>query len=64
MADKDKSDSDKMTDLWLTCYSRTPSAEEMDIAMKHIEAKKDKKKEAYEDIMWALINTKEFLFND
>ncbi len=64
MNDKEKSDSDKMTDLWLTCYARTPSADEMQLALKHIESKKDKKKEAYEDILWALINTKEFLFND
>ena len=64
MNDKDKSDSDKLTELFLTCYARTPTAEEMELALKHIEAKKDKKKEAYEDLMWVLINTKEFLFND
>jgi hypothetical protein len=64
MNDKEKSDSDKMTELFLTCYSRPPTADEMEIALKHIEAKKDKKKEAYEDLMWALLNTKEFLFND
>jgi hypothetical protein len=64
MNDKEKSDSDKMTELFLTCYSRLPTADEMEIALNHIDAKKDKKKEAYEDLMWALINTKEFLFND
>jgi len=64
MNEKEKSDSDKMTELFLTSYARTPTAEEMEIALKHIEAKKDKKKEAYEDLVWALINTKEFLFND
>jgi hypothetical protein len=64
MADQAKTDSDKLTELWLACFARTPTADEMELATKHIEAKKDKKKEAYEDIMWALINTKEFLFND
>jgi hypothetical protein len=64
MNDKEKSDSDRMTELFLTCYARTPTADEMELALKHIEAKKDKKKEAYEDLMWVLINTKEFLFND
>jgi hypothetical protein len=64
MSDQQKTDSDKLLDLWLACFARTPTAEEMDIAIKHLEAKKDKKKEAFEDIVWALINTKEFLFND
>jgi hypothetical protein len=64
MNDKDRTDSDKMTELFLTCYSRLPTADEMEIALRHIEGKKDKKKEAYEDLMWALINTKEFLFSD
>ncbi len=62
--DTAKTDNQKMEELWLACYARTPSPDEMGLAIKHIEAKKDKKKEAYEDIMWALINTKEFLFND
>ena len=64
MNEKEKSDSDKMTELFLTCYARTPTADEMGLALSHLEAKKDKKKEAYEDIVWALINTKEFLFID
>ena len=64
MSDQQKTDSDKLQELWLACFARTPTAEEMDIATKHLEAKKDKKKEAFEDIVWALINTKEFLFND
>jgi hypothetical protein len=64
MNDKEKSDSDKMAELFMTCYSRLPTADEMEIALKHIEMKKDKKKEAYEDLVWALLNTKEFLFND
>jgi hypothetical protein len=33
------------------------------VALAHIEKHKDNKKVAYEDILWALINTKEFLFN-
>jgi hypothetical protein len=64
MNEKERTDADRIQELWLTCYARKPTAEELDIATKHIESKKDKKKEAYEDIMWALINTKEFLFND
>ena len=29
----------------------------------HFEKKKDKPQEAFADIIWAVINTKEFLFN-
>jgi hypothetical protein len=39
-----------------------PTAEEQAIATAHIEKVGDAKI-AYEDIVWALINTKEFLFN-
>jgi len=31
--------------------------------MAHLEKHKDNQKVAYEDIVWALINSKEFLFN-
>jgi hypothetical protein len=62
--DKERTDSEKLEELWLACYARTPDADEMALALQHLEGKQDKKKEAFEDIVWALINTKEFLFND
>ena len=43
-------------------YSRPPVEDELKVALGHIENTKDKK-QAYEDIVWALVNTKEFLFN-
>jgi hypothetical protein len=43
-------------------FSRQPSEYELGAAKGYI-AKKSDAKEAYEDIVWALINTKEFLFN-
>jgi hypothetical protein len=33
------------------------------IALAHLDKHKDNAKLAFEDITWALINTKEFLFN-
>ena len=33
------------------------------IALAHLEKHKDKPQLAFEDIVWALVNTKEFLFN-
>lgn len=65
-------DDDKITDLYHIALSRDPNADEVKFARGHLEKKtKSKtgdeafkgKKEAYEDILWALLNTKEFLFN-
>lgn len=65
-------DDDKILDLYQLALSRDPSADEAKFARTHLEKKtsgkaaKDLaqgKKEAYEDILWALLNTKEFLFN-
>ena len=40
-----------------------PTTEETSIALAHIQKNEQDPKRAYEDIVWALINTKEFLFN-
>jgi hypothetical protein len=73
--DKAHPNEDKMRQLYRWVYSREPNGDEMKIALAHISkcaerAKADPKakpedapKIAYEDIIWALINTKEFLFN-
>lgn len=60
--DKKRNDVTKITELYLLTFSRNPSKEELGIATGHIKKSKDPKR-AYEDIVWALINTKEFLFN-
>jgi hypothetical protein len=60
--DKDRSHEDKIRELYLWVYSRAPSDDELKIALAHIE-KSENPQPAYEDIVWALINTKEFLFN-
>ena len=60
-ADKNRSDEDKVRELWLWCYSREPDAEELKTAVEYIKSKPNKR-QAYEDLLWALINTKEFLF--
>lgn len=65
-------DDDKITDLYHIALSRDPNADEVKFARSHLEKKTKAKtgeeafkgkKEAYEDILWALLNTKEFLFN-
>ncbi|HQU45841.1 MAG TPA: DUF1553 domain-containing protein, partial [Pirellulales bacterium] len=53
---------EKVRWLYLAVFSRPPVADEMSVALAHIN-KVENKQQAYEDILWALVNTKEFLFN-
>jgi hypothetical protein len=48
--------------LYLLAFARRPDADELKIAREYVESK-ESSREAFEDIVWALINTKEFLFN-
>jgi len=61
--DKEREAPVKIRELYLLAFSREPAPEELAIAVAHIEKNKENPKLAYEDIVWALINTKEFLFN-
>ena len=66
----------RVTDLYLLALSRQPTEAELQIALNHVQKKrmlsatdpqklplKQAVKEAYEDIIWVVVNTKEFLFN-
>ena len=69
--DSTRTDDEKLRELYLLAYSRGPNGKEIETARSHITKKlaamPDKeasaKRQAYEDIVWALINTKEFLFS-
>ena len=61
--DKDHTPEDKVRELYRWVYSRDPQSDELNIALAHLEKHKDKPQLAFEDIVWALVNTKEFLFN-
>jgi hypothetical protein len=62
MQDK-RSDEEKVTELFLATLGTKPSADQLKAALDHI-AKRDKdKKQAYENILWALLNSKAFIFN-
>lgn len=62
-ADKAREHAAKLRELYLVAFSREPSPEEAAVALGHIQKNEADPKRAYEDIVWALINTKEFLFN-
>ncbi len=73
----DRPDDERLSEIYLYALSRAPKAEELDAARAHLGRKRSKaaekaddeltpekaEQEAFEDILWALLNTKEFLFN-
>jgi hypothetical protein len=61
---KDKrSDEEKVNELFLWAFAHKPTADQMQAALAHVAKHAQNKKVAYENILWALINTKEFVFN-
>jgi hypothetical protein len=50
-------------DLYLSAYNRPPAAEELALALKAFTAKDATRQSAAEDILWALLNSAEFVFN-
>ncbi len=53
----------KVDELFLWAFARRPTAAQRDTALAHIARHAADKKQAYENILWALLNTKEFIFN-
>jgi hypothetical protein len=49
-------------DLYLATFSRLPSVEEIRTVSDYVRGQADRRL-AYEDLLWAMLNTKEFLFN-
>jgi hypothetical protein len=65
LATKDKrSEAEKVKELFLWAFAHEPSAEQLQSALAHVAKNTQNKKAAYENILWALINTKEFVFNE
>ena len=71
---QDRPDHEKLRDLYLIAFSREPREEEYKLAQEHLDKpRKDAdgkplesataKRRGYEDVLWALLNSKEFLFN-
>lgn len=65
LANAPGSDSDKVASLYRIALSRGPSDDEQAVCMAHVDRLRSegRVRQAYEDLIWTLINTKEFLFN-
>ncbi len=55
-------DAEKIEELFLWAFARKPSSEHLQLALEHIKKHEKDKKVAYENLIWALLNTKEFIF--
>ncbi|MFN7814142.1 MAG: DUF1549 domain-containing protein [Planctomycetia bacterium] len=52
---------DKIREIYLAAYAREPSGEDLDRVRAYLE-RKEQSVAAFEDVLWAVINSKEFLF--
>ena len=66
LAKDPRPDADKVVELFWDAFARAPDSGESAAALEHLTATADPaaKRLAYEDILWALLNAKEFQFND
>jgi hypothetical protein len=64
-ASDNRTDAEKLDELYWLCYARVPTAEERDVCLAYLAKRRSENKirQGYEDLVWTLINTKEFLFN-
>lgn len=74
LAKSDASDEEKVTDIYLAAFSRKPTAEEVSAAVAYLNepvldadgkpvAEAKSRQQNIQDLIWALMNSKEFLFN-
>jgi hypothetical protein len=56
-------DAEKIEDLFLLAIAKKPTKEQLAAALEHLAKNEKSKKQGYENILWALLNSKAFLFN-
>ncbi len=64
LADGKKTPAEIVEELYLLAYNRPPTKEESELCVSKFEAKGATRRTATEDLMWALVNTPEFVFVD
>lgn len=53
----------RIRELYLRSVSRPPTESEQTVALEYLMQRSDRLREAYEDVVWGILNSKEFLFN-
>jgi len=61
-ADTEREEADKINELYYWAFARPTEPDELEFVLSYVERKANKR-QAYEDVIWAMFNTKEFLFN-
>jgi hypothetical protein len=64
MAKDPRPDAEKVEELFMWAFAHKPTPDQLNLALAHIGQHAKDKKSAYENILWALLNTKEFVFNE
>lgn len=65
-SDKDtRTDAEKIDELYRLTLARKPSQEDLSVCLAHLSRHRQSKtlRQGYEDLIWTLLNAKEFLFN-
>jgi hypothetical protein len=63
LAKDPRSDAVKIEELFVLAVGKKPTAEQLGLATAHLAKHEKNKKAGYENIIWALVNSKAFLFN-
>ena len=64
LAESDLPADELVRELYLAIYSRYPTEKELDIGTQLYETENASRRQTTEDLMWALLNTPEFVFKD
>jgi len=61
--DAERTAAEKVRELYLRAFSRPATEQEVAALVAHVEkAEEGKQREAWEDVLWAIVNTKEFMY--
>ena len=63
LAESDKTPSQIIEALYLAAFSRPPTPEEQTVMLEAFTESPDNRRAATEDVLWTLLNTREFIYN-